>query len=185
LHEGRTDEQPVGVAQTFIGHTGFELQVPSPHVTSHAQASWQSTASHEPLPEHVTLHRPVRQRSSLHESSPLHVTVHDVAPSQSILSQELAREQVTLQLHPVGHVTLLPPSIAHVRAVASHEVHPDGQPLLPVPLATHSPVEQLRPAGQSAWVEHVYSVLRSLMVHAARSVARTRMRVDITVDLRT
>ena len=78
LHEGRTDEQPVGVAQTFMGHTGFELQAPSPHVTSHAQASWQSTASHEPLPEQVTLHRPVRQRSSLHESTPLHVTVHDV-----------------------------------------------------------------------------------------------------------
>jgi len=155
LQAGRIDEQPVGVEQTFIGHTGFALHAPWAQLTSHAHASWQSTVSHEPWPEHATLQRPVRQRSSLHESTPLHVTVQDVAPSQSTLSHELVREHVTKQLQPVGHVTVLPPSIAQVLAAASHEVQAVGQPLLPIPPATHSPLEQVRPPVQSAWTVHV------------------------------
>jgi len=155
LQAGKVDEQPVWVAHAFIGHTGFALQVPWAQLTSHAHASWQSTLSHEPCPEHATLHRPERQRSSLHESTPLHVTVQDVAPSQSTLSHELVREHVTLQLQPVGQVTLAPPSIAQVLAVASHEVHAVGQPLLPIPPAMHNPPEQVRPPAQSACVVQV------------------------------
>lgn len=49
------DEQPRPLVHIESGHTLAWPQLWGPsHVTSHAQASWQSTAPHELVPEHVT-----------------------------------------------------------------------------------------------------------------------------------
>lgn len=126
------------------------------HVTSHAHELWQSTASHEFWPEQVTLHCPERHRTSLHDSVPLQVSVHDLAPSQSTLLHEPCREHVTAQSHPVGQVTVFPPSIAQVFAATLQVVQPVGQPipLLPVPPTIHSPSVHTRPLEQSVWTAH-------------------------------
>lgn len=155
-HVAGAELQPVAVVHAAPGHAGSELHAFWAHVTSHEHEVWQSTASHDACPEHVILHCPDRQRTSLHDSVPLQLTVHDFAPSQSSLSHEPARAQFTVQSHPVGHVTELPPSMAQVRAATSHVVHPTGQPvpLLPEPPTMHSPSLHTRPFEQSVWTEH-------------------------------
>lgn len=142
-----------------VGHSGLELHAFCAQVTSQAHESLQSSAAHDACPEQVTLHWPAPHCTSLQDSTPLHDTVHDVAPPQSSLSHEPWREQLTLHAQPVGHVTLLPPSIAQVFALTSQVVHAAGHPLLllplPLPVTTHSPPLQVRPLEQSAWTAQV------------------------------
>jgi hypothetical protein len=58
------------------------------HVTSHEQASLQSTLLHDPLPLHVIAHAPVQVTES-QDLSPVHAIVHDAADEQLTLRQPL------------------------------------------------------------------------------------------------
>lgn len=72
-----------------------------------------------------------------HDCWPLHAIVHDAAFVQSTLRQ-LLPEHVMVQLNPLGHVTLSPPTlvIAHVLAAVSHDEHWLGHDPEPEPPPT-------------------------------------------------